>query len=224
GTLAECIAIPGANLAPMPENLTWEQAAALPLAGLTAYRMLFTRCGLRSGERVLVTGIGGGVALMAMQFALAAQATVFVTSGNDEKIEKALRMGASGGVNYRSDDWDKTLKAQAGGFDVVVDSAGGDEFALLPALCNPGARIGIYGGTLGKINNLSPQILFWKQISILGSTMGSPEEFGQMLAFVSRQRIVPVVDAVFPLSDGNAALERIASGAQFGKVVLATGC
>ncbi|MEQ1746123.1 MAG: zinc-binding dehydrogenase [Saprospiraceae bacterium] len=223
GTMAEWIAIPTANLAPMPEHLTWEQAAALPLAGLTAYRTLFSRCGLRAGERVLITGVGGGVALMAMQFALAKGAEVFVTSGNDGKIEKAVRMGAAGGANYKAGDWDKALKALAGGFDVVVDSAGGDGFALLPALCNPGARIGIYGGSLGKINGLSPQILFWKQISILGSTMGTMEEFGQMLAFVCQHRIVPVVDSVFPLADGNAALAHIASGEQFGKVVLAVG-
>ncbi|MBK9336322.1 MAG: zinc-binding dehydrogenase [Lewinellaceae bacterium] len=220
GTLAEYICVPRANIAPKPEHLTWEQAAALPLAGLTAYRTLFTRCALRPGERVLITGIGGGVALLAMQFALAAGAEVYVTSGSEEKIEKAVHLGATGGANYHTSDWDKALKNAVGGFDVVVDSAGGDGFALLPGLCKPGARIGIYGGSLGKINGLSPQILFWKQISILGSTMGTPEEFTQMLDFVSRHRIVPVVDSVFPLSDGNAALQRLAEGTQFGKVVL----
>lgn len=223
GTFAEEIRIPRANLAPKPAHLSWEQAAALPLAGLTAYRTLFTRCALRPAERVLITGIGGGVALTAMQFALAAGAEVFVTSGSDEKIEKAVQLGASGGANYRAPDWDKRLKADVGGFDVVVDSAGGDGFSLLPGLCNPGARIGIYGGSLGKVNGLSPQILFWKQISILGSTMGTPEEFARMLDFVSQHRIVPVVDAVFPLADGNAALRRLAEGEQFGKIVLATG-
>ncbi len=220
GTFAEQICVPRSNLAPMPAHLSWEQAAALPLAGLTAYRTLFTRCGLQPGERVLVTGIGGGVALMAMQFALAAGAEVFVTSGSDEKIEQAVLLGAGGGANYRQESWDKDLKATVGGFDVVIDSAGGDGFALLPGLCNPGARIGIYGGSLGKINGLSPQILYWKQISILGSTMGTPEEFAQMLDFVSRHQIVPVVDSVFPLSEGNAALQRLAEGEQFGKVVL----
>lgn len=221
GTFAERIAIPRANLAPKPAHLSWEQAAALPLAGLTAYRTLFTRCALQPGERVLITGIGGGVALQALQFALAAGAEVFVTSSSDEKIEKAVRLGASGGANYNDLDWDKHLKNTAGGFDVVVDSAGGDGFAALLGVCNPGARVGVYGGSLGKINGLSPQILFWKQISILGSTMGTPDEFRQMLAFVTQHRIVPVVDSVFPLSEGNAAIQRLAASDQFGKVVLA---
>ncbi len=220
GTFAEQISVPADNLAPMPPHLNWEQAAALPLAGLTAYRTLFTRCGLQPGERVLITGIGGGVALMAMQFAIAAGAEVFVTSGSDEKIEQAVLLGAAGGANYRQDSWDKDLKATVGGFDVVVDSAGGDGFALLPGLCNPGARIGVYGGSLGKINGLSPQILYWKQISILGSTMGTREEFAQMLEFVNRHQIVPVVDTAFLLSEGNDAMQRLGQSEQFGKIVL----
>ncbi|MBK8193401.1 MAG: zinc-binding dehydrogenase [Lewinellaceae bacterium] len=220
GTFAEKIAAPEALLFPVPEHLNWEQAAALPLAGLTAWRTLFSRCRLKQGEKVLVSGAGGGVALMALQLAVAAGAEVFVTSGTDEKIEKALQWGAKSGVNYRSDDWNKVLKQDAGGFDVIIDSAAGDGFAAFPGLCNPGARIGVYGGSLGKINGLSMQPVFWKQISILGSTMGSPQEFGAMLDFVSAHRIVPVVDAVFPLSDGNAAFERMEKGAQFGKIVL----
>ncbi len=220
GTFAEAIRIPKANLAPMPDHLDWEQAAALPLAGLTAYRTLFTRCQLQTGERVLISGVGGGVALMAMQFAIAAGAEVFVTSGTDDKIQKAIHLGAKGGANYRSTDWDKKMKSEIGGFDVLIDSAGGDGFANLLSLCNPGARIGVYGGTLGKINGLSPQILFWKQISILGSTMGTLEEFRNMLLFVNKHRIVPVVDAVFKLEEGNKALNRLGDGEQFGKVVL----
>ena len=220
GTFAEYVRVPRNNLAPMPAHLGWEEAAALPLAGLTAYRVLFTRCRLRAGERVLISGVGGGVALMAMQFALAAGAEVFVTSGSAEKIEKAMRMGAKGGKNYREIDWDKHLKAETGGFDVIIDSAGGDEFAAFPGLCKPGARIGVYGGSLGKINGLSPQILYWKQISILGSTMGAPAEFRKMLAFVERHKIVPAVDSVFPLDQGNVALDRMGESGQFGKIVL----
>ncbi len=220
GTFAETICIPKANLAPMPGHLDWEQAAALPLAGLTAYRALFTRCQLQAGERVLITGIGGGVALMALQLAKAAGAEVWVSSGSDEKLEKARLLGAAGGVNYRQTDWDKTLKTAAEGFDVVIDSAGGKGFAPLLGLCKPGARIGVYGGTLGKIDGLSPQILFWKQISILGSTMGTTAEFQAMLAMVEKHRIVPVVDSVFKLEDGNKALKRLEDSQQFGKVVL----
>ncbi|MCB0531426.1 MAG: zinc-binding dehydrogenase, partial [Saprospiraceae bacterium] len=190
------------------------------LAGLTAYRVLFSRCQLKAGERVLITGVGGGVALMTMQFAMAAGAEVFVTSGSDDKLAKARKMGAQGGVNYRQTDWDKQLKTSIGGFDVLIDSAGGDGFSALLPLCNPGARIGVYGGTLGKVNGLSPQILFWKQISILGSTMGTLEEFGAMLEFVTRHKIVPVVDSVFRLEEGNRALRRMAETDQFGKIVL----
>ena len=130
-------------------------------------------------------------------------------------------MGAKGGANYKNADWDKVLKADAGGFDVVIDSAAGDQFARLAGLCNPGARIGIYGGTLGKINNLSPQVVFWKQISVHGTSMGNDQEFKKMVQFVGKHEIIPVVDAVFTLENGNEALGRMDAGAQFGKIVLA---
>lgn len=223
GTFAEQIAIPRKNIFPMPEHLDWHQAAALPLAGLTAWRTLFSRCKLKKGERVLITGIGGGVALMALQLAVAAGAEVFVSSGSDDKIGRAQQLGAKGGSNYREEGWDKRLKQESGGFDVIVDSAGGDGFALFPGLCNPGARIGFYGGTLGKVNGLSLQPIFWKQIGLLGSTMGSPREFKSMLAFVQQHKIVPVVDSVFSLSEGVKAFERMELGGQFGKVVLGVG-
>ena len=224
GTFAEQICVPQTHIQPVPEHLTWEQAAALPLAGLTAWRTLMTRCQLKKGERVLISGIGGGVALMALQLAVAAGAEVFVTSGSDEKIEKAVRLGAKSGVNYRTEGWDKLLKTQSGGgFDVVIDSAGGDGFAAFVSLCNPGGRIGIYGGSLGRINGLSPQIIFWKQLSILGSSMGTTRDFRQMLTFVTRHAICPVVDSVFPLAEGNAAMQRMDEGGQFGKVVLRMG-
>jgi len=220
GTFAEAVTVPKKNLFPKPEHLTWEQAAALPLAGLTAWRALFTRCGLRSGERVLVSGIGGGAALFALTFAVTAGASVWVTSGSADKIERAISLGAKSGVNYKDADWDKQLKRDAGGFDVIIDSAGGDGFAALVGLCNPGARIGVFGGTAGKINGLSPQMIFWKQISIYGSTMGSPADFKGMLQFVNKHHIIPVVDSVLPLREGNVAMERMTSGAQFGKLVL----
>ncbi len=220
GTFAENVCVPRASLHPKPEHLDWEQAAALPLAGVTAWRVLFTRCQLRPGEKVLVSGIGGGVALVALQFALAAGAQVWVTSGSADKLEKAIGLGAKGGALYREADWDKALRRQAGGFDVVVDSAGGDGFAALVGLCNPGGRLGLYGGSMGKINGLSPQIIFWKQLSLLGSTMGTGRDFKNMLAYVAKHRIVPVVDRVFPLAEGNDAFERMHQGEQFGKIVL----
>jgi NADPH:quinone reductase-like Zn-dependent oxidoreductase len=220
GTFAEQICIPRDHIFPMPAHLTWEQAAALPLAGLTAWRVLFSRCQLKRGEKVLITGIGGGVALTALQLALSAGATVFVTSSSPDKIEKAVNMGAKNGFLYNEPGWDQRLKQETGGVDLIVDSAAGDGFAAFPALCAPGARIGVYGGSLGKVNGLSMQPVFWKQISILGSTMGSPQEFGDMLDFVIRHKIMPVVDSVFPLAEGNRAFERMSQGAQFGKIVL----
>ncbi len=220
GTFAEKINIPRANLFPMPEHLNWEQGAALPLAGLTAWRTLFSRCQLKKAEKVLITGIGGGVALTALQLAVAAGAEVFVTSGGPDKIARAIKLGAKGGANYHETGWEKQLKQEVGGFDVIIDSAAGDGFALFPGLCNPGARIGLYGGTLGKVNGLSMQPVFWKQISILGSTMGSPAEFRAMLAFVAKHEITPVVDSVFPLSEGAKAFEKMESGGQFGKIVV----
>jgi zinc-binding alcohol dehydrogenase/oxidoreductase len=220
GTFAEKIAVPVSNIFPAPAHLNDAQAAALPLAGLTAWRTLFSRCQLKKGEKVLITGVGGGVALMALQLAVAVGAEVYVSSGSNEKIEKAKALGAVHGESYRETDWHKRLKTASGGFDVIIDSAGGDGFALFPAMCNPGARIGFYGGSLGKVNGLSLQPLFWKQISVLGSTMGSPGEFGEMLAFVAQHHIVPVVDEVFELAEGNSAFEKMKLGAQFGKLVL----
>ncbi|MEM7117484.1 MAG: zinc-binding dehydrogenase [Chloroflexota bacterium] len=220
GTFAEQIAVNPSQIVDKPAHLSMEQAAALPLAGLTAYRALVSRCQVRAGERVLISGVGGGVALFACQFAIAAGAEVFVTSSSEQKIETAVSLGASGGANYRQDGWHKKLGKETGGFDVVIDSAGGDGFANLVKLCKLGGRIGIYGGGRGTINGLSPQIIFFKQISIHGSTMGSDQEFADMVQFVSDHKIEPVVDSVFDLADGNDAIARMNAGLQFGKIVL----
>ncbi|MBL7815803.1 MAG: zinc-binding dehydrogenase [Saprospiraceae bacterium] len=220
GTFAEYIKVPAENIVPKPEHLTFEQAAALPLAGLTAYRALFTRCQIKAGEKVLISGIGGGVALFALQFALAAGCDVWVTSSSGEKIARAVSMGAKGGYNYRTEGWSKTALAETGGFDCVIDSAAGTGFADLIKACAAGARVCFYGGTNGAISGLSPQIVFYKQISIFGSTMGSTQEFNDMVAFVEAHKIVPVVDEVFTLENGNAAMKKMDEGKQFGKLVL----
>jgi zinc-binding alcohol dehydrogenase/oxidoreductase len=220
GTFAEQIRVPRGNVFVAPDHLNMEQAAALPLAGLTAWRTVFTRCQLKKGEKVLITGIGGGVALTALQMAVAVGAEVYVSSGSTEKIEKALEMGVKHGESYREVGWDKRLKQASGGFDVIVDAAGGEGFALLAAICNPGARIGFYGGTLGLVNGLSLQPIFWKQISLLGSTMGSLQEFKAMLAFVQKNNLIPMVDTIYQLREGNEALDRMRQGGQFGKLVL----
>lgn len=220
GTLAEQIAVPAVQLAKKPDHMTWEEAAALPLAGLTAYRALFTRAGLRSGDRVLVSGVGGGVAQFALQFACAAGAEVWVSSGNQDKIDRAVSMGARGGFNYRDEDWGKSAKAIAGGFDVIVDSAGGPGFGALVDLANPGGRIVFFGATRGDPDALPMRKVFWKQLSLLGTTMGSPRDWSELLDFVKTHEIRPAVSETFALSDAAQAFDRMHDGEQFGKLVV----
>ncbi len=228
GTFAEYIAVPVQNVYRKPAHLSFEQAAALPLAGLTAWRALMSRAKLRTDvepERVLITGIGGGAALFALQFAVAAGAEVWVTSGSDEKLARAREMGATGGVNYREPDWAKTLMSQTGGgkagyFDVIIDSAGGPGFAKLIDVATPGGRIAFFGGTTGNINDIVPSKVFFKQLNVFGSTMGSDAEFDAMTQFVSDHALVPIVDEVFQLADAEQAIRRMDAGKQFGKIVL----
>lgn len=220
GTLAERVKISAEYLAPAPDHLTDAQSAALPLAGLTAWRAVFTRARLKEGENVLVTGVGGGVALFAMQFAAAAGARVFVTSGSDDKLARAHMLGASGGVNYKGDKWVEAAKALApGGFDVIVDSAGGPTFPRLIDLAAPGGRIVFFGATNGNPPEVDLRKMFWKQISLLGSTMGSPDEFAAMAKFVHKHGIVPVAESLFPLAQGAEAFAAMDRAAQFGKIV-----
>lgn len=220
GTFAEAIVIPQTSVFEKPAHLSMVEAAAFPLAGLTAWRALFTKIQLKKGEKILISGIGGGVALMGLQLAVAAGAEVFVTSGSAEKIEKAVKLGAKAGFNYHETGWEKVFQKEIGRVDAVLDSAGGDGFAGLVGLLAPGGRLATYGGSLGKINGLSPQVVFWKQISIFGTSMGNPTEFRAMLDFVKKHEIRPVVDSVFPLEKGNDALRKMAEGRQFGKIVL----
>ena len=220
GTFAEWTVVPRANVYDCPEHLTDAEAAALPLAGLTAFRALFTRASAKTGDTVLVTGAGGGVASFAVQFAVAAGCRVFVTSSRAENVAAAVAQGAAGGVDYTADGWTDELRSLSGGLDVVVDGAGGEGFAQLTRLMRPGGRMAFYGGTRGKIPGLSPQLLFWRQVTIAGSTMGSPREFARMLAFVAEHELRPVVDSIRPLADLDAALDRMAAGQQRGKLVL----
>ena len=220
GTFAEFVRVPRSALFEKPPHLSFEEAAAIPLAGLTAYRALFTRAGLQAGEIVLITGIGGGVALFALRYALAAGARVFVSSGDDEKIGKAIALGAHGGVNYKHPDWGKALQEMAGGFDIIVDGAAGDGMDELLNLANPGGRLVFYGATRGNPSSLVARRIFWKQLTIFGSTMGSPDDFLAMAAFINRHGIRPVVDRVFPFDEGEAALRHMEDARQFGKIVI----
>lgn len=220
GTMAEYISIPKSNLVEKPSHLSDAEAAALPLAGLTAYRALINKGEAKAGDRVFISGIGGGVALMAMQFALAIGCEVYVSSSSSEKINQAISLGAKGGYLYTDSEWHKACLAEKLGFDVIIDSAGGSGFNSLVSICNPGARICIYGGTRGQIENLSPQVLFWKQISILGTSMGSDQDFEQMVKLVNQYQIKPVVQDIFPLDEAAKAFEKMDQGQQFGKIVL----
>jgi len=220
GTLAEYVKVKAEYLHPKPAHLTWEQAAALPLAGLTAYRALFTKGKATKGDKVLVTGAGSGTGTFALQWALAAGCQVFVTSGSGEKIDRAKQIGAAAGVNYKAQDWAENLQHLAGGFDVIIDSALGEGFAKLPDICNPGARIVFFGGTAGNIPELNGRKIFWKQLQIIGTTMGTNDEFKAMVEFVNKHQVVPVVDEVFPFTDAEKAIHKMANSSQFGKIVL----
>ncbi|WP_242916551.1 zinc-binding dehydrogenase [Pontibacter liquoris] len=223
GTFAEYVKVPATNLHEKPAHLSFEQAAALPLAGVTAWRTLFTKCALQPGEKVLITGIGGGVALAALQFAVALGAQVWVTSSSEEKIEKAKALGATGGINYKTENWGKALKADVGGIDVSIDGAAGEGFVQLVKVANPAGRIGMYGGTTGMIGQINPAEIFWKQLNIYGSTMGTNQDFAAMMAFVREKKVTPVVDSTFRLEETEHAMRYMEAGKQFGKIVLRVG-
>jgi NADPH:quinone reductase-like Zn-dependent oxidoreductase len=179
-----------------------------------------TRARVQRGEKVLITGVGGGVALFALQFAVAAGAEVLVTSGSVEKLDKAMAMGAMGGANYRDAGWAAKLKSLAGAFDVIVDGTAGDGLNDLFDLAMPGGRVLLYGATRGNPSQVVARRIFWKQLNVLGSTMGSPADFAGMVEYVSRHGIRPVVDRVFSLGDGEAAFRFMDEGKQFGKIVI----
>lgn len=220
GTFAEYIAVPAAQLAPAPEHLDDEAAAALPLAGLTAWRAVMTRAALRAGERVLISGVGGGAAVFALQFAHAAGAEVWVTSSQPAKIARAQALGARGGFDYTAPDWAGAARTQAGLFDVIIDSAGGAGFESLIDLAAPGARLVFFGATRGNPPILPMRKIFWRQLSLLGTTMGSPTDWLGMLGAVNRLQLRPLVGAGFCFADATAAFDLMERGDHFGKIVL----
>jgi NADPH:quinone reductase-like Zn-dependent oxidoreductase len=220
GTFAEYACVPAANVYVKPRGLTMEEAAAIPLAGLTAYRATFVRGRLQPGETVLITGVGGGVQTFALIFAKHARARVIVTSSSDEKLEQARALGADLTLNYRTTaDWHKQARA-AGPIDLAIDSSGGDTVAKLLDAVRPGARIVVYGGTVGEATiRMFP--LFWKHVDLLGTSMGSAQDFAEMLAiFEEGQPLKPAVDRIYPLEDVVSAVERMQEASQFGKIVL----
>ena len=220
GTYAELIAIPAQNVFPRPSRLSWEESAALPLAGLTAYRALVSRAGIRSGETVLVLGIGGGVATLALHIARAAGCRVLVTSSSDDKLARARELGADDGVNYTEEGWVDAVKERAGGgVDVVVDSVG-STWAQSVSCLRPGGRLVVFGGTGGGKVEMMVRPVTMGQVSVLGTTMGSARDFAGLLAAVEHQGWAPVLDSVRPLADAAAAHAREEAGEHFGKLVL----
>lgn len=220
GTFAEYVKTHAENLHDKPAYLNWEQAAAFPLAGVTAYRALFTKAKAKAGDTVLISGVGGGTGAFALQWAVAAGCRVFVTSGTGEKIEHARQLGALAGVNYKAQDWANELQHLSGGFDIIIDSALGEGFAKFPDICKPGGRIVFFGGTAGDIPAINGRKIFWKQLQLLGTTMGSPKDFEAMLAFMNAHQIVPVIDEVCPLAEAAKAIEKMHNSTQFGNIIL----
>ncbi len=219
GTFCDQIQTTEDGLVEKPLHLTDHEAAALPLAGLTAYRTLFERCGVKQNDTVLINGVGGGVAMMSLLFAVALGCKVYVTSSSEIKIGKAIELGALGGYSYKDELWVKKFLRDTEGADVIIDSAGGSGFMNLVKITKPGASIGFYGGS-GNWQNVNPRILFWRQINLVGSTMGSSVDFRNMISFVNKHKIKPVVDSIFDFKDYKKAFERMEQGRQFGKIVL----
>jgi zinc-binding alcohol dehydrogenase/oxidoreductase len=221
GTHAELIAIPRAFVHPIPGDLTFEEAAAFPLVFLTAYRMLVPRAHLQAGEWVLIWGIGGGVATAALAIAKAVGARVVVTSSSDAKLERARELGADATINHETEDVVARVKElTGGGAHVVVDDVGEATWKRTLDAARPEGRIVVCGATTGPNPPAALHRVWWKQLSILGSSMGSPEDFQAVWDLIEARKARPVVDRVFPLAEAAAAHERLEAGEQLGKIVL----
>ncbi|MBI1994994.1 MAG: zinc-binding dehydrogenase [Deltaproteobacteria bacterium] len=222
GTYAQFVRLPAQNCFPMPAGFTFEEAAAFPLVFITLWRMLITNAKLKPGETMLIIGIGGGVASASLQVAKKVGAHVIVTSGSDEKLERARKLGADHGVNHRKQDFTRvvTQVTEGRGVDVVLDCVAGEVWQKSLAALATGGRLVTCGATAGAqpIDDLTA--IFSKHLKIYGSTLGSREEFRQLLSFLSGAGIKPIVDIVFPLKEAAAAQTYLEEGRQFGKVVL----
>ena len=217
GTYAERIVVSAPHVRPRPKGYTWLEAAALPLAGLTAWRAVVTHGEAGPGKTVLVPGAGGGVATFTVQIAAALGARVVVTSSNEEKIERARSLGAAGGASYGDPDW----PAKIGQVDVAVDSVGASSWPGIFDCLRPGGRLVSFGRTGGEDGRVDIARLYFAYWRIQGTTMGSPREFDALLAHAAGAAWRPVVDSVFPLGEAAWAHERLDAPDRFGKVVLA---
>lgn len=224
GTYAPLIKLPASQFYPKPAYMTWAEAAALPLSGLTAWRALVTRGRLQAGEIVLVLGAGGGTATVVIQQALALGARVWVTSSSDEKLKQAMAMGAEVGINYRSDDWATEVLRLSDdkGVPLVIDSVGQATWAGSIKVAQPAGRIVSFGATTGNLGEVDIRSVFSRQISIHGTMMGNAEEFATMLEFYSEHQLRPVIHTILPLAQAAAAHRIMEAEQQFGKIVLTT--
>ncbi|MCA6073366.1 quinone oxidoreductase family protein [Fulvivirga sedimenti] len=220
GTLAEYVVVNADRLAEKPAHLSAEQAAALPLGALTAYRACFRHGRIKPNENVLISGFGGGVAQFAFQFAMVAGANVYVTSGSADKRKMAISLGASGAFDYKEKDWYKNPWQTKGGFDVVIDSAGGEQINHFLKIMRPAGRIVFYGATNGLPASLDLYRMFWNQLTLQGSTMGNDEEFMDMVRFVTEHKIEPVIDSVRPFDEVLSALDDMSANRKVGKLIL----
>lgn len=222
GTVAELVRVPAANVFPIPGHLDFAEAAALGVTFITAYRMLFGRGELKPGEWVLVTGIGGGLALSLFQLARPVAGKLLVTSSSSEKLARAEDLGADGGVNYREEDVGRAVRRLTGkrGVDLVADSAGGPSLDASLRSLRKGGRVVIAGATAGAHAEIDVRRLFWNQLSIVGSTMGSVGDVSDMLRLVAGSKLRPIIDRVVSLEEAPEALRLLDAGGQFGKVVV----
>jgi NADPH:quinone reductase-like Zn-dependent oxidoreductase len=222
GTMAEYVVVPAANVRVIPSNISVESAAAFTLATMTAWRMIVTRAQVQSGEDVLIWGVGGGVALAALQICRNIGARVWAVSGNDEKLRRAGEMGAHELLNRNKVDVARVVreKTKKRGVDVVVDNVGQATWSQSLFALGRRGRLVTCGGTSGPMVETDVRRLFWNQWSILGSTMGNDAEFDAVVNELRAGRLMPAIDSVFSLAHGRQAFQRLAHAEQFGKVVV----
>jgi len=222
GTFAERVAVPARNVYPKPSHLSYGEAGVLSLACVTAYRMLITRAQARAGESVLIHGIGGGAALYALQLGKLAGTEVIVTSSSDDKLGRAAKLGADHTINYAREDVAERVRDITGGrgVDIAIDSVGAATWPIDLAVVRKGGRIVLCGVTSGPVAETNLQAIYWNQLTILGSTMGSAEDFRRMIRTVEANTLRPVMDEVFPLERARDAMAKMEAGKQFGKIGL----
>jgi NADPH:quinone reductase-like Zn-dependent oxidoreductase len=222
GTMAEFVVVPAKNVRKISPKIDKNVAAAFTLATLTAWRMVQTRARVGPRDEVLIWGIGGGVAQAALRICKELGARVWVTSGSDEKLERARSMGADETLNHRTMNVGKEIRARTGkrGVSVVIDSVGQATWESSLGALGRAGRLVTCGGTSGAIVETDVRRLFWNQWTIMGSTMGNDSEFEAVVKALNEGRLVPTIDSVFSMEDGKAAFARMASGDQFGKIVV----